>query len=269
MARPQKQTVEYFSHDANASQGRTLSVLYNHFGHEGISAWWLLLEQLAATRNHFVTVRNGEDTEFLAAKMHFKPNRLKEILAKLVELEAIDRGLFSGEGIVWCQNFVDRLETVYQKRGQSPPRKPELSTPEMPLSTPEMPLSTPEMLQRKESKGKRVKERKESTPPNKKTYGEFNNVLLADGERKKLADRFGESDTQERIERLSGGIASKGYKYKSHYATILNWDRKDKQEDRNGGRKQYKGMPGMEPAHPRALAFLDEPDADSGAEHQA
>ena len=29
------------------------------------------------------------------------------------------------------------------------------------------------------------------------------------------------------IEKLSSYIASKGKKYKSHYATILNWSRKD------------------------------------------
>lgn len=58
-------------------------------------------------------------------------------------------------------------------------------------------------------------------------YGEFNNVTLSEKEYAKLLERFGEKETLERIERLSSGIASKGYKYKSHYATILNWKRRD------------------------------------------
>lgn len=139
MARPQKQTVEYFSHDADASNGRTLSVLFNHFGHEGISAWWLLLERLSRSRNHVISINNGVNTEFLASTMHFTPARLKEILAKMADLQAIDPPLFA-RGIIWCQNFVDRLEPVYKYRKQQLPIKPELSIPETELSIPETEL---------------------------------------------------------------------------------------------------------------------------------
>lgn len=58
----------------------------------------------------------------------------------------------------------------------------------------------------------------------KKKYGEFENVLLTDEEYHKLE----KSNLLPYIERLSGYIASRGKKYKSHYATILNWSRKDK-----------------------------------------
>ena len=61
----------------------------------------------------------------------------------------------------------------------------------------------------------------------KKTYGEFKNVLLTDEEYHKLE----ESNLLPYIEKLSSYIASKGKKYKSHYATILNWNRTDKKDD--------------------------------------
>ena len=72
----------------------------------------------------------------------------------------------------------------------------------------------------------------ESTPappakPVKHKYGEYENVLLTDEELEKLKDTF--YDWEERIERLSGYIASTGKKYKSHYATIRNWAKKDQQ----------------------------------------
>lgn len=60
----------------------------------------------------------------------------------------------------------------------------------------------------------------------KKYYGEFKNVLLSDEELEKLKNRF--IDYELRIEKLSNYIASKGVKYKSHYATILSWARNDK-----------------------------------------
>ena len=60
----------------------------------------------------------------------------------------------------------------------------------------------------------------------KSPYGEFKNVLLTDDEYKKLTERFS-ADYKERIERLSGYVASTGKSYKSHYATIINWAKKD------------------------------------------
>jgi hypothetical protein len=67
------------------------------------------------------------------------------------------------------------------------------------------------------------KDKKYISPP----LGEFQNVKLQEQELAKLNEAFGEDGAKELIERLSGYIASKGKKYKSHYATILNWARKD------------------------------------------
>jgi Asp-tRNA(Asn)/Glu-tRNA(Gln) amidotransferase C subunit len=62
--------------------------------------------------------------------------------------------------------------------------------------------------------------------PTKHKYGEYNNVLLTDSELEKLKSEY--PDYEERIERLSSYVASTGKSYKSHYATIRNWARKDK-----------------------------------------
>ena len=57
----------------------------------------------------------------------------------------------------------------------------------------------------------------------KEVYGEFKNVKLTKEEYAKLE----KSNLLPYIEKLSSYIASKGKKYKSHYATILNWARKE------------------------------------------
>lgn len=72
--------------------------------------------------------------------------------------------------------------------------------------------------------------------PKKKIFGEYQNVKLTDEEYQILTDEFGEKTRDEYIDRLSGYIASKGDKYKSHNATIRNWMKKDgigKKADRN------------------------------------
>ena len=72
------------------------------------------------------------------------------------------------------------------------------------------------------------KKGKPSKPPRHK-YGQYNNVLLSDEDIKKLKEEY-PTDYQERIERLSEYIESKGAKYKNHLATIRAWDRRDKEK---------------------------------------
>lgn len=63
----------------------------------------------------------------------------------------------------------------------------------------------------------------------KATYGEFGNVKLTGEEHEKLVDSLGDKGAEDYIERLSAYLAQSGKPYKSHYATILNWWRKDGQ----------------------------------------
>jgi hypothetical protein len=58
-------------------------------------------------------------------------------------------------------------------------------------------------------------------------YGEFQNVLLTQIEYDKLLLKIGEAHTKEQITSLSEYMKSHGKRYKSHYATILTWQRND------------------------------------------
>lgn len=94
-------------------------------------------------------------------------------------------------------------------------------------------------VQRKDSERYTNKKNKEEPKKNKEIYitpalGEFENVLLSEEELEKLQKRF-PYDWRERVERLSWYMASKGKRYKSHYATILTWARKDREKEDDGG----------------------------------
>ncbi len=71
---------------------------------------------------------------------------------------------------------------------------------------------------------KNVKNAKNVKNEKKDKYMDF--VFLSSEEYKKLIERFGEDTTKDKIAELNEGIGSKGYKYKSHYHTILSWQRK-------------------------------------------
>ena len=67
--------------------------------------------------------------------------------------------------------------------------------------------------------------------PPKHKHGEYNNVLLTDDELTKLQAEF-PSDLQARIDKLSEYIESTGKAYKSHYATIRSWAKRDQEKAR-------------------------------------
>lgn len=75
----------------------------------------------------------------------------------------------------------------------------------------------------------------------KVTYGEFQNVLLKPEEYQKLVEKVGEKYTKQLIEELSTYLESKGGKYRSHYATLLNWARRKYADHMKQVVRNYKG----------------------------
>jgi uncharacterized protein YdaU (DUF1376 family) len=76
----------------------------------------------------------------------------------------------------------------------------------------------------------KVKESKVKESKHKDYIQFLDFVKLTKEEVRKLIDKFGEQTMNVYIEDLNNGIGSKGYKYKSHYHTILTWYRKDLKE---------------------------------------
>ena len=76
--------------------------------------------------------------------------------------------------------------------------------------------------------------------PAKKAHGEFGNVMLTDDEFAKLCEKCPDADTI--ITELDQYIESQGKtkKYKSHYATLLNWSRRKAQESKP--QQRYKNI---------------------------
>jgi uncharacterized protein YdaU (DUF1376 family) len=62
----------------------------------------------------------------------------------------------------------------------------------------------------------------------------LDSVLLSEQEFEKLVVKYGHDTTMKAIEILNNGIMSKGYKYKSHYHTIIGWPMKEATGGNNG-----------------------------------
>lgn len=125
MARPKKQTVDYFPHIA--TNGKTMFILESQFGNDGYAFWFKLLEMLATTDGHVFNCRNSSDWQFLLAKTRMDEVTANKILDLLADLEAIDKELW-GIRVIWCQNFVNNIADVYKNRKTGAPSKPDINS---------------------------------------------------------------------------------------------------------------------------------------------
>ena len=153
MARPPQLTADYFPHDAHASNGDPVTILENYFGLEGYAIWFKLKEVITSSKNHVIDVRNPDSLESLAARLKLKSERLLEIVSKMASIEAIDPQLWEVRTI-WCQEHVDDLSHLYQRRKQEAPHKPDVSSYRNSVPVSNNPVSSIDNAQR------RVKERK-------------------------------------------------------------------------------------------------------------
>jgi hypothetical protein len=158
MARPQKQTVDYFPHDASASQGDTLTILQGKWGNDGYAFWFRLLEKLCSSKGHFIDCRNPVKWQLLLAKTQLSNGTGEEIMDTLVDLQAIDSELWKKNRIIWCQNLVDNIGDAYRNRRRPVPTRP-VPTDINPITT----VSNPHTI---------LKETKEETKL-KKESGQF------------------------------------------------------------------------------------------------
>ncbi len=79
----------------------------------------------------------------------------------------------------------------------------------------------------------------ELSPP-KLTFGEFENVKLTQAELDKLNKRWKPEQVVSSIEDLSIYLKNTNKKYKSHYATLLNWLKKDYPENQQADEQPSK-----------------------------
>lgn len=224
MGRPQTNTVEYYSHDTNASEKRTVTILESIYGDTGYTFWFKLLEYLGKTEGHYYDARNPLDLEFLVRKLTKSQVSGTEILNKLAEMHAIDPILWEHK-LIWCDNFVKRLHPVYVKRGRPLPKRPNICDSNCPsshtmivISEPDIPIPVSEQgFQHSESTQSKVKEskvKKENNIKKRISIEDFINQLKLD---------FPKIDVEDEIKNCELWYEGKRKKIKNHKLAYKNW----------------------------------------------
>lgn len=124
MARPLKQTVDYFPHYSDASERMTLFTLLNKYGNEGYAFWFRLLELLARTEGHALPISTPTQWQYLLGHTGVTDDTAHDILQTLVDLDAIDPELAAVK-IIWCANLVSNVADAYKRRQVMLPERPD------------------------------------------------------------------------------------------------------------------------------------------------
>ena len=121
MARPIKQTVDYFPHVTK--HNKTIPLLKSKFGAAGYAVFFQTLELLGRSEGHFYDISDEIDWLFFVSEMGLSETETRLILDFCARLNAIDKELYEN-GIIWSENFIENLKTVYERRKSEMPSKP-------------------------------------------------------------------------------------------------------------------------------------------------
>ena len=120
MARPKKNTVEYFPHDCYSN--KELEIFINKHGNEGYAFYYRLFELLGITPEHQYDFTKPVDYQYLLTKTGVNEDIFEQLTETLVDLEILDKELWK-ERKIWVQPFVDSIAEVYAKRTVGLPTK--------------------------------------------------------------------------------------------------------------------------------------------------
>lgn len=120
MARPRKDSIDYFPH--NTHHSNIIFILESKWGNNGYATWYKLMEVLGAANGMFIDCRNTANWLHLKAYTLLTEDVLAEIIGTLVELGCIDKELWEHK-IIYCQDLVDEVVDAFKKRVNSLPNR--------------------------------------------------------------------------------------------------------------------------------------------------
>ena len=275
MARPERKDVDYFPF--YVKDGRTLFILESKYGCTGTGFFTNMMRFLCQTPDHHFCIADDADRLFFFSKTKCDEVSGTAMLDLMAKTGKIYAPLWVSSRVIVSPDLLESIKDAYVKRkntiitleeivsiytgkpvsGTGNTEASEFPAPETPIEASNRGESSDGNPQRKvkESKVKEKKEKGEEETPPKKLF--LDAVYLTDDEHSKLVERFGRDPTNRLIEDLNNGIMSKGYKYNSHYHTILTWDRKDRKSGNGNGTRSS----GTSPRTPPGTAGIAKSDS--------
>lgn len=232
----------YFFHDSNARNDPKILAMRSVYGAEGYGWYWMLIEIFRDDSVYKIPM-NKYTYPTLAMQLHCDCTTIERYVDDCCTSFVDSHGslLAKNDEFLWSPAFLKRMGLVDGKRAKNrnAANKRWGNEPDMfdndasVMPTQSIGMADARIIEENRGEDKRgEKNRGEDKVVHPNGKIEFNkSVFLKKEEYQKLIDTFGESKTRDKIEALSLYKLSKGKKYADDYATILNWDRKDKEKN--------------------------------------
>jgi len=246
----------YFFHDSNARNDPKILAMRSVYGAEGYGWYWMLIEIFRDDSVYKIPM-NKYTYPTLAMQLHCDCNTIEKYVDDCCTSFVDSHGslLAKNDEFLWSPAFLKRMSLVDGKRNKNRNaankrwgNEPTLfdndanAMPPQSSGNPDARIIEERRIEENVEEENRGEER--VVHPNGKI--EFKqSVFLKKEEYQKLVDLFGKEGTDKRLIKLSLYILSKGVKYKSHYHTILNWERSDEEKRQQSKPPKLTGHAGM------------------------
>lgn len=114
MARPQRNTVEYFPHPV--THGKKMSYLEKKYKNDGYATWFKILEELGNTDFHYLDLSDDVQLMFLSDRCLVTETMLIDIINDLIRLKEFDKELWNSSKILFNEKFTESIKDAYKKR---------------------------------------------------------------------------------------------------------------------------------------------------------
>lgn len=233
MARPTKQGLDYFPLDVGLFEDIKIRRLKKDCGNQAISILIAIFCNVYRDEGYYVEI-NSDLTFLMAEQFGVSEDAVEKIVEKAIQVGIFDSGKFNTYKILTSRGIQERYFAAAARKTAVLVHRDfvcdgvNVCNNAVYVDNNPINVSNNPQSKVKESKGEESKVYERAPEECRHKRGEFGNVLLSDVEIGKLKEKG--VDVDNLIERLDLYIGQSGKRYKSHYMTILNWDKRDKEQ---------------------------------------
>lgn len=123
MARPQKEGMDYFPHDTDATSDEKIEAMRALHGNDGYAFYFILLERIYRTSNGELDISNTAKKAAIISKVGVTPEKFNAMLKDAFELELFDKAMYEQKQCITSNGIKKRVEEVKKLREKWRKRK--------------------------------------------------------------------------------------------------------------------------------------------------
>jgi len=227
MARPGKLGLDYFPLDTDIEQDDKIALIEAKYGITGFGIVLKLLIKIY--RNGYFYNWNSEARLLFSSRVNVEEEVIRAIVEDAVSWQIFDRQKYDKYKILTSAGIQKRYIAAVTKRKKIEMIKDYICVDDIEAGNLKF-----------KSLGSKGSGRKKKKADKKDKLKYLDHVYLLEEEYHKLIERLTKTGADKMIERLNGyiwqiGVKKANAKYSSHYHTILNWVRMDKEKKESSG----------------------------------